>query len=358
MEKNYVPAIDGMRAVAIAIVVASHFGAEHFVPGGFGVTLFFFISGYLITELLIQEHGSTGKIEIGSFYLRRFLRLGPALIAMIIAVSLFYFLLFGSISWSEICAAIFYYTNYYVIYGGAVPLPFGPLWSLAVEEHYYLAYPLLFAVTWKYRRSFLLGLLALTIAVLTWRIVLVFCFHAPEIRTYVATDTRIDSIIYGAILSSALNTHHAWFSAYCERWWVTVLAIVALLISFIYRDAIFRETFRYSLQGVALIPLFYSTLRAQRFSIARRILESGPLIWIGRLSYSIYLWHFSVMSITKEMTENAAAVPMINLAASLVMASISYYFVEGYFLKVRAYYRNQTRRGPLATNRLPPRLVP
>ena len=134
---GYVPAIDGMRALAITTVVASHFGAEQIVPGGFGVTVFFFISGYLITSLMIQEHSRRGRIAIVLFYIRRFLRLAPALLVSIAAVSVTFFLAFGFSSISQIFAAVFYYMNYYVIFGGSTPLPLGPLWSLAVEEHYY-----------------------------------------------------------------------------------------------------------------------------------------------------------------------------------------------------------------------------
>src|SRR5258707_13130428 len=102
-----------MRAVAIGIVIVSHFGADRFVPGGFGVPLFFFISGYLITGLLIQEESAAGKIAISSFYIRRFLRLGPALITMIAAVSVLYFLSFGTVDCKQIVASLFYYANYY-----------------------------------------------------------------------------------------------------------------------------------------------------------------------------------------------------------------------------------------------------
>src|SRR5258708_3379803 len=105
---EYIPALDGMRAVAILLVVASHFGLNVIVPGGFGVTLFFFISGFLITRLLIAEQSRTGEISIASFYIRRFLRIGPALVTMIIVVFLSYYLLVGPINYWEILAAMLY----------------------------------------------------------------------------------------------------------------------------------------------------------------------------------------------------------------------------------------------------------
>src|SRR6266436_5378926 len=98
MSIKYVPAIDGLRALAIAAVIASHFGADGFIPGGFGVTLFFFISGYLITSLMIREYAEFGTVSISSFYIRRFLRLAPALMTMIVAVSLLFFAIFGFVN--------------------------------------------------------------------------------------------------------------------------------------------------------------------------------------------------------------------------------------------------------------------
>jgi hypothetical protein len=100
-----------------------------------GVTLFFFISSYLITGLLIDEYETTGGIDIKYFYVRRFMRLAPALLTMVAVVSLTYLLLFGATSIKEILAAVFYFMNYYQITGGAMPIPLGPLWSLGIEEN-------------------------------------------------------------------------------------------------------------------------------------------------------------------------------------------------------------------------------
>ena len=99
-----------------------------------GVTLFFFISGYLITGLLIDEKDRTNTIDVGTFYIRRFMRLGPALLTMVAIVSLIYLIHFQVYSTKVFLAAVLYFTNYYEIAGGVSPVPFGPLWSLAVER--------------------------------------------------------------------------------------------------------------------------------------------------------------------------------------------------------------------------------
>jgi peptidoglycan/LPS O-acetylase OafA/YrhL len=343
LSKEYIPAIDGMRAIAIGLVVASHFGAEHFVPGGFGVTLFFFISGYLITGLLIQEESTAGKIAISSFYVRRFLRLGPALITMIVAVSLVYFLLYGTVDGKQILSGLFYYANYYSIFGGTAPMPLWPLWSLAVEEHYYLVYPLIFALTWKFRERFLLGVVTLTLAVLLWRVALVVHWHASDARIYLATDTRIDSVLYGAILAVMLKTRFAGIARYFGHWAVVAAGALLLLISFVYRDPTFRETFRYSLQGIAILPIFYAVLFLPGFSFVRKVLEAPSMIWIGQLSYSLYLYHVAVFVFVATLLPRASLVQLTlaGLPAILGAAAFSYYCIEKPFRKLRDRFRGE-----------------
>lgn len=337
MKDNYIPAIDGMRALAISVVIASHFGAERFVPGGFGVTLFFFISGFLITRLLILEREADGKNNIPSFYVRRFVRLGPALIVMIAVVSLIYFFLLGFVSGFQILAGLFYYMNFYVIFGEPSPMPLGPLWSLAVEEHYYLIYPLVFSLTWHRRDRFLVGLVALTVAVLLWRIFLVVGWSAPEIRTFYATDTRIDSILYGAILAVMLKTRFANFARCFEHWGIIAASVLVLVMTFLYRDPTFRETFRYSLQGIAILPLFYAILFVPRFSFASRVLTFPAIVWIGKLSYSLYLYHFAVLFFVAKLWPELSFISrtLVELFATFAAASFSYYFVEKPFRKLR-----------------------
>jgi peptidoglycan/LPS O-acetylase OafA/YrhL len=341
LNKLYIPAVDGMRALAIGIVIVSHFGADRFVPGGFGVTLFFFISGYLITGLLIQEDAAVGKVAITTFYIRRFLRLGPALIVMISIVSMVYFLLVGPVAWPQVLAGIFYYTNYYGLSGASAPMPIWPLWSLAVEEHYYLVYPLAFAIAWKWPGRFLAGLVALTIAVLLWRTALVLHWHAPTDRTYMATDTRIDSILYGAILAVTLKIHGANAPRYFGHWTVVCASGLLLLISFLYRDPSFRETFRYSIQGIAILPLFYAILFVPTYSIVRALLEGPVIVWIGRLSYSLYLYHFPVIFFVPKFLPNAsyASLVAVEFVATLAIASCSYYVVEKPFQRLRDRFR-------------------
>src|SRR5579871_4507281 len=143
-----IPSLDGFRAVSVLIVVLGHSGLEALVPGGLGVTIFFFLSGYLITTLMLKERENTGEINILHFYARRVFRLmPPLLISLAIAYGLTYAgLLSGGITRTGLAAQLLYFANYYGLYfdmGNTIPDGTGILWSLAVEEHFYIFYPLL-----------------------------------------------------------------------------------------------------------------------------------------------------------------------------------------------------------------------
>ncbi len=263
-----IPSLDGIRAISVLIVVLSHSDLGALIPGGLGVTIFFFLSGYLITTLLLAEHARTGKIDILKFYARRVFRLmPPLLISLAIAYGLTYTkLLSGGITLDGLAAQLFYFANYYGLFldpGNTVPDGTGILWSLAVEEHFYIFYPLMLtlmlgAALRPRAIATLLGTGCLVI--LAWRVYLV---HSPGFvsdRTYYASDTRIDSIIYGcilAVIANPMRDRQRGDTMSLGQWAVLATALGTFLMTLLYRDFAFRETIRYSLQGLALMPLFY-----------------------------------------------------------------------------------------------------
>src|SRR5215468_3120666 len=154
-ENGVIPSLNGLRAISISIVLVAHAGYGSVIPGGLGVTIFFFLSGYLITTLLMDERERSGRIHIGKFYLRRAFRLfPPLLVTLAIAYSLVILgLLDGGISWAGVLSQLLYFANYYSLFfdpGNTTAAGTGILWSLAVEEHFYMIYP-----------AVLVGLLAL-----------------------------------------------------------------------------------------------------------------------------------------------------------------------------------------------------
>jgi peptidoglycan/LPS O-acetylase OafA/YrhL len=296
----HIPSLDGLRAVSFCIVFFAHTGLGVWlpVPGGFGVTVFFFLSGYLITTLLRLERQTTGAVSIKHFYLRRVLRILPPfylVLAFAVALTLAG-LLPGELHWPALTAQSFHIANYWFIFKGSAGAPAGtvPYWSLAVEEHFYLIFPLMFVLMSR-RLSFaaqarvLWGLCAVELA---WRCVLVFAMHAPTDWTYMGSDTRFDSIIFGCAVALGLNPVFDTPPG-SDRFWKYVavpLGIGVLLMTFLVRAPGFRETIRYTLQGIALTPLFVAAIRFPSW-LPFRVLNTRPLAFLGALSYTLYLTH-------------------------------------------------------------------
>jgi len=336
----FLPELDGLRAVSVLLVLVSHlgFGIGKVVPGGLGVTVFFFISGFIITRLQLAEIRETGTVSLRNFYLRRFLRLAPALFVYL-AVSLGFFWLIG---WRFVAAeplsVLFYYANYYQIFVGFTSVgqvlsPLGVLWSLSVEEHFYLLFPLLLLV-FAGRVQRLTGWLCLAIAAaLAWRVWL--CAgggldQLPYDRMFKSTDTRFDSILFGCVASLLLARHGERLVRMCAHPLAIGAALLALLVSLAVRDPVFRETFRYSLQGLSCAVLVVALVFTGRLGAVSTLLRSAPMAYIGKISYSLYMYHWLAVGMMAWLLPQAPAsqvIPAI-VVASLLMSMASYHGVE------------------------------
>ena len=293
-----IPSLDGLRAIAFLIVYASHSGLQA-VPGGFGVTVFFFLSGYLITTLLRLEHEQRGSIRLRDFYLRRALRIWPPFYAVLLiaVVGTMIGLVPGQLLPMPLLAQAFHFNNYWTIAHGVVGIPVGTgvYWSLAIEEHFYLLFPWIFmAIMGGLKRpgARAMALWALCGVVLAWRCWLVFALHAPENRTYMGSDTRFDSLLFGCALALYRNPgiDPARGDGRMLRFVWLPLGLALLAFTFVFRDAAFRETARYTLQGIALIPVFVTAIRYPDWG-AMKLLNHPIAVFLGVLSYSLYLLH-------------------------------------------------------------------
>jgi peptidoglycan/LPS O-acetylase OafA/YrhL len=298
--EKYVRELDGIRAIAVSFVVFAHYRLVPYVPGAFGVTLFFFLSGYLITTLFYAEYGSTCNINILQFYQRRWLRLTPPLVIVVIISIVFYRISRNYVGGTPVplataSAAVLYYTNYYDLFCNMDPskvIPFGICWSLAIEEHFYLLWPLVLSRNIQRPQKLVFAVAALCVGVLIWRYTVRHFLGVSADYTYMATDCRIDSILYGALLRVLFQTPGA--SAIVEFLRARncrIVSLIALLLTFIIPSEGFRETFRYTIQGLALMPFFTAILTDDPDTLVRKALSSPPMVLIGRLSYSIYLFH-------------------------------------------------------------------
>ena len=296
-----IPSLDGIRALAVLLVFLAHSSLDKIVPGGLGVTIFFVLSGYLISTLMRIEHTRSGRLDIRGFYLRRLLRLMPplvivvALAALLSAVSL----IDGEFTPSGLFSALFYLGNYHVIANDFHGMPggVGVVWSLAIEEHFYLFYPPLAVLLLRVGRAGLsAALLALLCAlVLGWRCWLVF--HGASVEyVSMATDTRVDSILVGCLLALWRNPWLDPVAVPSERHTgaVASISIAVLLGTFLYRDEVFRLTARYTLQSLAIAALLYLAIaRADRRPF--RWLSARPLVYLGQVSYTVYLSHHMIL---------------------------------------------------------------
>ena len=340
-----IPSLDGIRAAAVLLVFAAHAGLNDRVPGNFGVTVFFFLSGYLITTLLRVEYDAAGGVNLRAFYLRRALRILPPMYVVLGTASLLTLVggLEGSLAPDAVLAQVLHLSNYYIIqhgwWDGRAPGTW-IYWSLAVEEHFYVVFPVLYLALRRglpSGRGQLLVLLGLCALVLAWRVVLVVGFGAPKDRTYVATDTRVDSILFGCALAVYGNPvlDGPLLGGRRQGLWLP-LGVAGLLVSFLVRAPEFEQSVRYSLQGVALVPLFIAAIRHPEW-VCFRILNLRPVAFIGTLSYSVYLLHPTVL-FALEQRVGWPALPRgaLALGIALALALAIYGLIERPCARIRA----------------------
>lgn len=325
LESGAVPALDGLRALAVGVVMAAHSGLERIVPGGFGVTLFFFISGFLITTLMLREWREAGRVRIAAFYARRALRLYPPLLVYLLAVVAAQVALARPVDLLGLFGALFYGGNYLAALAPERIHAFGThLWSLAVEEHFYLLYPLVFAALARARAP--MAILAACCALALGLRCVEALAGARDDYLFFATEARFDSILYGALLAfaAASPAMRPRLAALAHPAAIAT-ALALILASLLIRDPFFRVTLRYSLQGVALATLFAGLLFAAPTAWPRRLLDARPARWIGALSYTLYLWHAAIFALAAALLPQAPRVVVVGagwLGALAVAASL------------------------------------
>lgn len=350
---NYIPSLDGVRAIAVMLVLVSHSGFGHIVPGGFGVSIFFFLSGYLITTLLEKEFGGFGTINLKNFFIRRFYRLFPLLFATLTLgyVITYLGLVNGKVSIDGFLYQLFYLANYNEVFEWTLNTPdeLDILWSLAVEEHFYLFFPALYLLVRKYLSAdaIVVVIYILCIAILMWRFQLVYGFGESNERTYYATDTRIDSILYGCFFALRFNPltkyprlNRATFDK--KFFFFILIGSTLVLVSLIYRDEGFRETARYAIQGIGIMPFFYYAIAFNGTKLFSW-LNSKWLTTLGIYSYSIYLIHHLVAGFIEkqEITQNVFVKLLLVTSTSIFFAYIYNKYAECHFKRIRLRYRTQ-----------------
>jgi peptidoglycan/LPS O-acetylase OafA/YrhL len=349
---GYQPALDGIRAFAVMAVITHHaLLAQDWPPSGdLGVTTFFVSSGFLITVLLLQENADRGSVSLTRFYRRRGLRLLPALsvfLAAFLAYSFLQSLSYHPNNWSELkdgslgaLAGLFYFTNVLLGYdvGFEVPITIGHLWTLATQEQFYLLWPPVLALALRRRVSakwIAVGLLAAIVALATHRFLLAFG-GAHYTRVKFAPDVTFDSILLGCLAGVAFV--NGWIPVRDPRkigvaGFLAAVACLAMIVTPASDEALYG-LFVPGYSIAALIVMLAAITSST--SLVNRGLSARPVVFVGRISYSLFLWQqLFIFAIAPRVTMPVA------IALAFATSYASYVLVEQRFLAIKRRDRAQ-----------------
>src|SRR5215213_1983505 len=344
--QRYMPGLDGLRALAVLAVIAYHLELGWAQGGLLGVGVFFTLSGYLITDLLLGQRDAVGHLRLGDFWLRRARRLLPALFLMV-AVVVAWVTLFDrshlpSLRGYVVAAAV-YMSNWWNIVRHASyfsrfgpPPPLDHLWSLAVEEQFYLVWPFLLWLGLRYARGryWMAGLTLAAAALSATVMALLYQPGVDPTRVYEGTDTRAFGLLVGAALAMVWPSRHLRADLTLRRRLlldgagVVGLVVIALLIwrtnqysPFLYRGGIV-------LLSVATVGVVAAL--AHPASWLGPALGWAPLRWLGVRSYGIYLWHFPIIVLTTPTVQRKVNLPpeVLQVGATIAVAGLSWRFLE------------------------------
>lgn len=327
---GYLPALDGLRSIAILPVMAAHAGINQVAGGNFGVDVFFVLSGFLITAKLLEEWRRDGRIELKSFYWRRGVRLLPALF-LLLAAWVVYALCFdpeAGILFS--LYTLFYAANWVRAFGIDDSMALGHTWSLSIEEQFYLVWPLLliWLLSTGRTRRFVFRLLVVGVVVVAlWRAYL-WQQGADIDRLYNGTDTRADALLVGCALAFAVG------SGFMKRWGHLFAVPCLLVVTYVMVFDLPSRTFWLRDGGATMVAviiafLIWSLVGSERRGWVHRLVECAPLVWIGKISYGLYLWHLPVYYVVGwERPWSPYTTLAVKFAVAFALATLSYYLVE------------------------------
>ncbi|MGX7059160.1 acyltransferase family protein [Vagococcus humatus] len=345
-KKRYIGGLDGLRAIAILLVLAYHFHLP-FVRGGFiGVDIFFVLSGYLITSHLLIEWNTTKTFDLKKFWLKRIRRLIPAVFFMIIVTLCVSFLVFPESVWRNLkdgVAAFFYVSNWWYIFEKvpyfdlySVPTPLKHLWSLAIEEQFYIFWPLILLGALKLLKKRQHVLKLIVGGIMTSAILMAVLYEPTSIdRVYYGTDTRAFALLIGCGLAFVwpyyLFTEKIEPKARRVLDGIGVVALVSLLMlanrlneyqAFLYYGGFFL---------VACLTAILLAVLVHPSTWLGKLLALPPFTWLGKRSYSIYLWHYPVVTLFTPVKSIGTFHPWLmagQLGMILLLSTFSFYFVE------------------------------
>ena len=348
-KRRYITGLDGIRAIAVIMVLAYHLKLALFKSGFFGVTVFFVLSGYLITGILISEVEEEGTIDLKNFWLRRIRRLVPAVMSMAVVI-IFVSAVVNRIIFTKGCkdflASVLGFNNWWQIFNkvsyfeaAGVPSPFTHCWSLAIETQFYLIYPLILLGIYKLaksrgegraKRGLLFAGVTLLLALIS--VILMIVLFDPQqdaSRVYYGTDTRAFSLLFGALL--AILWEYRMVPRRLSASVNMVLGSVSFAVLLVMTIAINGSSnFWYrggQFFGTILTVLMVYAVSGRKTWLSR-FLSNPVLKWIGDRSYSIYLWHYPIILLISKGIKASWWITLIEIVLSVVLAELSYRFIE------------------------------
>ncbi len=346
---NYIPSIDGLRAFAVIMVVLYHLNIPFSKGGYLGVTMFFVISGYLITDILLNNLENDHSIDFKNFYIRRAKRLLPAAVLVIISTISIVTLFRSDLLWrvKEDCLpALFYFSNWWNIFHNvsyfeacSTPSLFLHFWSLSVEEQFYIFWPIIVFIVMKFSKRVKV-LCAITVILIIISAMEMFVLYNPYVdpsRVYFGTDTRIFSILIGSIMAMIIPIRKIATKKFCNLLVIGILNLIGFLSFAIIIIMLIKlnesKSFTYQ-GGMFIFSLLCAILLAicvQPQTVFSKIFAFWPLSKLGKISYGIYLWQYPVIILTYPTVNTGSInIPLcIGLfALVVVLAALSYHFVE------------------------------
>lgn len=348
-KRRYITGLDGIRAIAVIMVLAYHLKLALFKSGFLGVTVFFILSGYLITGILISEVEEEGTIDLKNFWLRRIRRLVPAVMSMAVVI-IFVSAVVNKIIFTKGCkdflASVLGFNNWWQIFNkvsyfeaAGVPSPFTHCWSLAIETQFYLIYPLILLGIYKLvksrgegraKRGLLFAGVTLLLALIS--VILMIVLFDPQqdaSRVYYGTDTRAFSLLFGALL--AILWEYRMVPRRLSASVNMVLGSVSFAVLLVMTIAINGSSnFWYrggQFFGTILTVLMVYAVSGRKTCLSR-FLSNPVLKWIGDRSYSIYLWHYPIILLISKGIKASWWITLIEIVLSVVLAELSYRFIE------------------------------
>ena len=340
LNSKQIPALDGVRMIAVFLVILYHFGFNS-VPGGQGVMIFFVLSGFLITWLLLDEQETSGTVSLRQFYWRRTLRIFPAFYAFWFLLMAVVVLRDGGMPNAHAWSAFFYVSNYYSALNQHPVDGLSHTWSLGVEEQFYLLWPAVFLLCRGNLRRMTYVLMAVIASVVVHRSLLTFVFRVDESYIYSAFDTRVDQLMIGCLIAVLLKRRildGLWTRA-CSHPVAPVFTIALAILTMKMGPLMgghFREAIGYTIQGV-LYGVLLVQLVALSSTPAWSWLNTAPVRFLGRISYPLYLYQqITMYPVRRELAEFPVAVQLVAaIALTIFVASCSYYMVERPFLRLK-----------------------